>query len=245
MPEFRRTIHSTFTADLSFMVNVACVRRTLRQGSTRRDRNAEATRQVIMQAGRELFGTQPYAEITGLQICARAGVTRGALQHHFGSKLGLFMAIFDGLQGDGVSRVADALADHDDPWEQARAAIGVLLDVYTDAEYQAVVLKEAPAAIGWQRWRDRYRDNFEAVVSELIGSFTAAGLIKHSPVMLTATMNGALTELSFEIARSNDAPHTRTAALALLDEMMSKFRELVWDSPRQEPGPNRRHRGGR
>ena len=227
------------------MVNVGCVRRTLTQGSTRRDRNAEATQQVIMQAGRELFATQPYAEITGLQICVRAGVTRGALQHHFGSKLGLFMAIFDGLQGDGVSRVADALADHDDPWEQARAVLGVLLDVYTDAEYQAVVLKEAPAAFGWQRWRERYRDNFADVVSELIGSFVAAGLVKHSPVMLTATMNGALTELSFEIARSNDPPHTRALALALLDEMMSKFRELVSDSPRQEPGPNRRRRGGR
>jgi len=63
--------------------------------------------------------------------------------------------------------------------------------------------------------------------------------------MLTATMNGALTELSFEIARSNDPPHTRTAALALLDEMMSKFRELVSDPPQQEPGPSRRHRGGR
>jgi AcrR family transcriptional regulator len=149
MPEFPQDHRSTFTADLSFMVNVACVRRTLTQGSTRRDRNAEATQQVIMQAGRELFATQPYAEITGLQICVRAGVTRGALQHHFGSKLGLFLAVFDGLQGDGVSRVADALADHDDPWEQARAVVGVLLDVYTDAEFQAVVLKEAPAAIGW------------------------------------------------------------------------------------------------
>ncbi len=227
------------------MVNEADVRRTLTPGSTRRDRNAEATRQVIMQAGRELFATRPYAEITGLQICMRAGVTRGALQHHFGSKLGLFMAIFDGLQVDGVGRVADAFGDHDDPWEQARAVIGVLLDVYTDAEYQAVVLKEAPAAIGWQRWRERYRDNFADVVRDLIGSFVAAGLVKHSPVMLTATMNGALIELSFEIARSNDPPHTRALALALLDELMSKFRELVSDSPRQEPGPDRRRRAGR
>lgn len=210
--------------------------------STRRDSNAEATRQVIMQAGRELFATQPYSEITGLQICVRAGVTRGALQHHFGSKLGLFLAVFDGLQNDVASRVADARTDHDDPWEQARAAIVALLDGYTDAQYQAVVLKEAPGAIGWQRWRERYRDN---VVRELIGSFAAAGLIKHSPAMLAATMHGALTELSFEVARSNDPPHTRTVALALLDEMMSEFRELVSDPPQQKPAPNRRHRGGR
>ncbi len=226
-------------------MNVACVRRTLTRASTRRDRNAEATRQVILQAGRELFATQPYSEITGVQICVRAEVTRGALQHHFGSKLGLFMAIFDGLQGNVASRLADTLADHDDPWEQARAAIVALLDAYTDGEYQAVVLKEAPAAIGWQRWRERYRDNFADVVRELIGSFTAAGLTKHAPAMLTATINGALTELSFEIAQSNDPPHTRTAALALLDEMMSNFRQLASGPPQQERRPGGRRRGNR
>jgi len=58
-------------------------------------------------------------------------------------------------------------------------------------------------------------------------------------------MHGALTELSFEIARSNDPPHTRTAAVALLNEIMSKFREIVSDPPQQQPDPNRRRRGGR
>ncbi len=121
----------------------------------------------------------------------------------------------------------------------------VLLDVYTDGEYQAVVLKEAPAAIGWQRWREHYRDNFADVVRELIGRFAAAGRINHSPALLTATLNGALTELSFEIARSNDPPHTRTAALALLDETMSKLRELVSDPPQQGRRPSGQHRGSR
>jgi AcrR family transcriptional regulator len=64
---------------------------------TRRDRNAEATRRDILAAGREIFSQHPYSEVSGLQICNRAGVTRGALQHHFGSKLGLFMAVLDVL----------------------------------------------------------------------------------------------------------------------------------------------------
>lgn len=197
-----------------------------------------------MQAGRELFASQPYSELTGLQICDRAGVTRGALQHHFGSKLGLFMAVFDDLQSDIVIRVADALVDHDDPWERAGAAITALLDVYTDAEYQAVVLKEAPAAIGWQRWRELYRQDFADLVRELVGSFAAAGLVKHSPAMWTVTMQGALTELSFEIARSNDPTHTRAVALALLGDLMSKFRELVSDPPQQESHHKHRQCGG-
>lgn len=204
------------------------------QASSRRDRNAEATRRVLMQAGRELFATQPYAEITGVQICVRAGVTRGALQHHFGNKLGLFMAVFDGLQSEVISRTTHVLASQSDPWEQARAAIVALLDVYTDAEFQAVVLKEAPAAIGWQQWRQLHRHNFTEVVGELIDRFATADLIKHSPAMLTATMHAALTELSFEITRSDNPTHTRTAALAVLDDVMSKFRELVSHPPPQD-----------
>src|SRR5258707_2144541 len=69
---------------------------------TRRDHHAETTRRDILAAGREIFSQHPYSEASGLQICNQAGVTRGPLQHHFGSKLGLYMAGFEGLQ-DGVS----------------------------------------------------------------------------------------------------------------------------------------------
>lgn len=198
----------------------------MKQAKTRRDRNAEATRRVIMRAGRELFATQPYPDVTNLQICARAGVTRGALQHHFGNKLGLFTAVFDGLQNDVVSRVMDAVTDHHDPWEQAQAAIVAYLDACTAPDYQTVVLKEAPAALGWQRWRERHVDGFAGAAREVIGNFTAADLIKHSPVMFAALMRGALTEMSFQIARSDEPTQARTAALVILDDLMSRFREL-------------------
>jgi AcrR family transcriptional regulator len=204
----------------------------LTQAKTRRDRNAEATRQVIMRAGRELFATQPYPYVTNPQICARAGVTRGALQHHFGNKLGLFTAVFDGFQNDVVSRIMDAVADHHDPWKQAWAAIVAYLDACTVSDYQTVVLKEGPAALGWQRWRERQVDDFADAAREVIGNFAAADLIKHSAVMFTALMRGALTEMSFQIARSDDQTEARTAALAVLDDLMSKFRELSSDPRR-------------
>lgn len=77
---------------------------------TGRDSNADATRHDILAAGREIFSQQPYSDVSGLQICNHAGVTRGALQHHFGSKLGLFMAVFEGLQHWSHPRVHRAVA---------------------------------------------------------------------------------------------------------------------------------------
>lgn len=109
---------------------------------TGRDSNADATRHDILAAGREIFSQQPYSDVSGLQICNHAGVTRGALQHHFGSKLGLFMAVFEGLQHVVSLRITDAINQQQKPWEQARAGITALLDACTEPAYQTVVLKE-------------------------------------------------------------------------------------------------------
>jgi hypothetical protein len=69
-------------------------------------------------------------------------------------------------------------------------------------------------------------DDFAGAARELVGNFAAADLIKHSPVMFAALVHGALTELSFQIARSDDQTQARTAALVILDDLMFRFREL-------------------
>ena len=65
---------------------------------TCRDRSAGVTRREMLAAGREIYSQQPYSEVRGLQISNQECVSRGALHHHFGSKLGPFMAVFQGLQ---------------------------------------------------------------------------------------------------------------------------------------------------
>jgi AcrR family transcriptional regulator len=190
---------------------------------TRRDRNAEATRRDILTAGRELFAARPYSEVSGLEICARAGVTRGALQHHFGSKLGLFMAVFERLQNGVIESITEAVGAHVDPWAQARAGIAAFLQACTESDYQAVVLKEGPAAIGWQHWRELDGDYFGDIVNALIDTLAAVGLADHPPALLAATIRGTLTELSFEIAQSADQAAAQQQALAVVDRLLSSF----------------------
>jgi hypothetical protein len=61
---------------------------TVAEPMTRRDHHAETTRRDVLAAGREISSQHPYSEVSGLEICNHAGVTRGALRDHFGSKLG-------------------------------------------------------------------------------------------------------------------------------------------------------------
>jgi len=196
----------------------------------RRERNAEATRHDILMAGREMFTQRSYCDVSGLQICERASVTRGALQHHFGSKLGLFMAVLEGLQHGVSLRITQAIGQHQDPWEQARAGIVAFLEACSQPAYQAVVLKEGPAAIGWQRWRELDTDYYAPLVRALIGMLAPAGLSDCASAMMTATLRGTLTELSFAIADSDDQAVAFREALAVIDELVRYFRATSSDT---------------
>jgi AcrR family transcriptional regulator len=202
---------------------------------TRRDRNAEATRGAILAAGREIFSQHPYSEVSGLQICNHAGVTRGALQHHFGSKLGLFMAVFEGLQHGVSLQITEAVCEHQEPWERARAGIAAFLDACTQPGYQTVVLKEGPAAIGWERWRELDADYYADMARAFIEMLAPMGLDEYASAMLAATMRGTLRELSFEIAQSSDQALARQEALVVVDRLLSSFRATPPNSPSPEP----------
>jgi len=201
----------------------------------RRDRNAEATRRDILAAGREIFSHYPYSDVSGLQICNHAGVTRGALQHHFGSKLGLFMAVFERLQHDVYLSTLKAISGEQEPWKRIRAGIAAFLDACTQPAYQTVVLKEGPAAIGWERWRELEADYYGDLTREFSDMLASARSGHYEAAMLVATMRGTLTEFSFEIAQSDNQALARQEALNVVDRLLSSFHAPPPKPVRDEP----------
>ncbi|SPM30366.1 TetR family transcriptional regulator [Mycobacterium terramassiliense] len=203
--------------------------------STRRARIAEATRRDILAAGREIFSQQAYSEATITQICYEASVTRGVLQHQFGSKLGLFVAVFESLQHDASVQISEAIDQHQDPREQARAGVAAFLDACTQPAYQTVVLKEGPAAMGWERWRERVAHCYADLVRAFVDMLAPAGQDEYASAILTATMRGVLTELSFQIAQSSDQALARDHGLLIVSCILNCFRATSPDSASPEP----------
>ena len=77
----------------------------------------EETRQKLVAAARQQFGSVGYAETVMDELTAQAGMTRGALYHHFGDKKGLFLAVVQEIDAEIDARLADITASSADGWE--------------------------------------------------------------------------------------------------------------------------------
>ncbi|OBH56669.1 TetR/AcrR family transcriptional regulator [Mycobacterium sp. E2479] len=193
---------------------------------TQAERAAE-TRDALIGAARPLFASVGFADASLETIVRNAGVTRGALYHHFADKTELFAAVFERVEGEMAARMGEAVAasGHSDPVEIMRLCSGLWLDACAEPEIQRIVLLEALAILGWERWSDigqRYNIGF---VTGLLTDAIESGSIPHQPVEATAlTIMGALREATLYIARADDQRKARADAGAVMDRLIDALR---------------------
>ena len=74
-----------------------------------------------------------------------AGVTRGALYHHFrGGKEQLFQAVLVQVSVEMTREVIARAGAAGDPWDELVAGIDAFLDACTNPEVQRIVLIDGP-----------------------------------------------------------------------------------------------------
>lgn len=113
-----------------------------------------ATRERLVATARELFGRDGYEATSVEAVLREAGVAKGSLYHHFENKPALFDAVLDRVVAQTAAQAADAAARHDDPVEALRAGCGEWLRLSLDPAVQRIALVDAPAVLGWARWRE-------------------------------------------------------------------------------------------
>jgi AcrR family transcriptional regulator len=189
---------------------------------TQAERSAE-TRESLVAAARALFAEHGFADVALEAIVRAAGVTRGALYHHFPDKTELFAAVFEQVEAEVAARMGEAItsANQTDPIEVMRLGAGFWLDACADPEIQRIVLVDAPAVLGWTRWTEiGYRYN-TGLVRALLTSAIDAGRIPPQPVEATAlTMLGAMREATLYVARAQDPDQARQEAGAVMDRLI-------------------------
>jgi AcrR family transcriptional regulator len=203
--------------------------RMVKGGDGHRRTQAErstTTRAALLTAARQMFAEAGYAGTGREDIVAAAGVTRGALQHHFGDKLGLFQAVYEGMEREVMVRVTEAaMRAGDDPLEQLRAGCHAYLDAVLDPAVQRICAIDGPAVLApdvRQEITDRYA---LGLVREALALGMKRGLIATAPVEAFARVLLAGSTAAAEYVAT--AAHPRAArkdAARSLDLILDRLR---------------------
>src|SRR5690348_3561693 len=115
---------------------------------SRREEYSEATRQALLDAGREAFAKNGDQAANMEAISRAARVTRGAFYHHFADKKALFEAVVVAMQAEAARRIETAAKVERKIWSRLSVGIDAYLDVCEEPTYARIVVQEAPAVLG-------------------------------------------------------------------------------------------------
>jgi AcrR family transcriptional regulator len=187
-----------------------------------RAEHVQATRAALVAAGERLFGEAGFNATSVEELAAAAGVTTGALYHHFPTKKALFETVFEALHLRLLSAAAAAGAGAADPVEQLTRGLEASLDALLDPDVQRILVIDAPAVLGLDRYLEldeRYA--FDAIVAALRTAQDEGRLRVDSPETLGRLLLGALTRAGILIAHAADPQATRAAVSRSLRELLA------------------------
>ena len=188
---------------------------------TQEERRA-TTRAALIAAGRELFARDGYDAVSSEALVAAAGVTRGALYHHFDGKQGLFAAVFEEIEAELITRLDLSGVAGGQPLDVLIGAVDGFLAISLEADVQRIALVDGPAVLGWEAWYEVEARYGLGLVEASLNAAIEAGQVADLPVPELAVMLlGALTEAALQLARADDPEaakeRTATALRALLE----------------------------
>jgi AcrR family transcriptional regulator len=181
-----------------------------------RKNNAASTQAALRSAGHRLFGQLGYEATSLGAICAEAGVTTGALYHHFGDKKGLFAAVAEELDASLVALTATAyaraLSSGADPWQAFLGAMDIFLQAGLNPEGRRIALTDAPAVLGTQAWLEIRERHGLGAMAQTVRTLQASGLLPTGDVRLRARLILGLMYGAIEaLAHQQDDPQTALA----------------------------------
>jgi AcrR family transcriptional regulator len=184
----------------------------------------EVTTGALIDAARELFAADGYAATSLDAVVAKAGVTKGALYHHYGGKRELFAAVFAAAQ-EKLSAATTAAAEREqDPWDAFEAGCRAFVEACQQPGVQRIFLLDAPAALGWETIRELESSSL-ALMEIGIQRAIDAGRIPARPVRpLAHLLFGAICECAMVVARAEDQ---RAALREGTDELSRTLRAIA------------------
>jgi AcrR family transcriptional regulator len=175
---------------------------------TKRAAQGRATREQLIEIATRLFAEHGYEDTSIEAVLAAAGVSRGALYHHFAGKDALFGAVVDSVENRITAELTAAISDAPDPVAALETAALAWIDLAGDPVIQRIVLIDAPSVLGWDLWRSMGDS----------GHLTP-GLVDPFAHMILA----ALDEIALVIARAEDSEAAMAEGRVAVRELLRRL----------------------
>jgi AcrR family transcriptional regulator len=175
------------------------------------------TRMNLTAAARELFAQKGYAATSTPEVVAAAGVTRGALYHHFADKLDLFRAVVEEEHAILAMKINAAAGGDDEPGPIKALLLGgdAFLTAMQDKGRRRILLVDAPAVLGRAELDAIDARHGLRTLVEGLGAAMEAKAIRELPLVPLAHLLGALFDRA-ALADAETLPDYRKAVRALI-----------------------------
>ena len=188
----------------------------------KRVEQGQATRAALIDVATDLFATNGYDATAIPTVLAAAGVSRGALYHHFESKEALFEAVLKSVEAQAMVKVTRAARDAGDPLDGLRRGCAAYLAMCRDPVVRQISLIDAPAVVGWERWREIDEQHAFGLVKAAIAAIAADGRVKPELVDVMAHMVlAALLEVALLVARADEERLAIRRGQEAIDELLT------------------------
>ena len=191
----------------------------------KRAAQGRATRGQLIEVATRLFAEYGYEGTSIEAVLTAAGVSRGALYHHFAGKEALFEAVVAAVSDQVTLELTEVIRDCADPVEALRTAALAWISLAADPVIQRVVLVDAPSVLGWERWRDMDHGRTLGALQAMLQAVSDGGRLPAELVSPFSHMIlAALDEIALVVARSSDSTTAvaegRMAVEALIERLL-------------------------
>lgn len=195
--------------------------------TTRRQDYSSSTKRALLDNAASLFTAHGYAGTSLDEVVAAARVTKGALYHHFPSKLALFESVFLRIQEETAREVQKRINSSKDPWERAQIGLAAFLEVCREPQFRRICMQEGPVALGHERWSDAERAATLGLVKDTVDDLLAdLGGAEDLTDAFAAIFYGAIRSASEYVADADDADHAAEQVQASINAILLGMRSL-------------------
>ncbi|WP_043616036.1 TetR/AcrR family transcriptional regulator [Nonomuraea candida] len=177
-----------------------------------------ATRDRVLTIATRLFAERGYDDTSIETVLQESGLSRGALYHHYAGKEALFEAVLEATEAAVGAKIVQAVRGSASPAEALRTGVLAWIRLAGDPVVKRIVLIDAPAVLGWERWRaleERYSFGMLKSALEASGAVPAEFLDLHAHMLLAAVNESALL-----VARGGDHATAEAAVEDFLHRLL-------------------------